>query len=334
VDRTQEDVSASPEPETTQTQAWSGGPVLATRIVTVGLGLALFTGPAALVLVALDSGRQAVPAAGPATVDLGIPAAAGECATEMATTWLSATRADSAGLEAIYSGDLPALPDRGIAHRDVRVAGLVDRGGGLWSVTVGVDLDETPAPAPDTSSGGLGETPVPDASAGGPGVEPVPVVWVRRYFVVPAVVGDGTTCRALSLPSPVPAPLPGDQPRLAASQTLTTTGALGKTVTAFLAALTTGEGQMDRYTSPGVDLVPIAPPAYAGVNLRELAATEDVSETVAPADGAQVHVRAVVELVLADGQSTTANYELDLQARAGRWEVTALASPPALKPAT
>ncbi|MEX2621572.1 MAG: conjugal transfer protein [Egibacteraceae bacterium] len=82
----------------------------------------------------------------------------------------------------------------------------------------------------------------------------------------------------------------------------------------FLRAYLAGDGEVDRYTAPGLDLVAVSPPAYVevvvqraglvrrragGVLLRlEVAATDDA------------------------GRTAVLGYSLDVVERAGRWEVT------------
>jgi hypothetical protein len=116
-------------------------------------------------------------------------------------------------------------------------------------------------------------------------------------------------------------------PPAASSTELAVTGDDGSvpdTVTRWLSAYLTGTGDIARYTTPGVSLPPVTPPAAVTLAVTALKLTAgDPPTNAAPADGTQVHVLATVTATHADVPAQL-TYPLTLTARAGRWEVTAL----------
>jgi Conjugative transposon protein TcpC len=179
--------------------------------------------------------------------------------------------------------------------------------GQVWMVTVGVDVEEPQAEGPRL---------------------------VRRYFAVPVAYTAGseqqpTTLRALTLPGPVSAPTPGTGPQLAYTDALDPAGSIGSSVSAFLSAYLTGQGDVTRLLSPQAPTIePVQPVAYTAVQLRKLATADRAVDASAPDDDAQVQVLATVLLTGLDQQSASAQYALTLTARDGRWEISAVQTAP------
>jgi|GEM_PF-4006506 len=94
------------------------------------------------------------------------------------------------------------------------------------------------------------------------------------------------------------------------------------TVTRFLAALLTGDGELARYTAPGADITAVTPPPFVSVDLTAATSTE-------LADGSG-RVAATVTAVDVAGRELVLSYWLVVAERGGRWEVTdLLPAPPA-----
>jgi hypothetical protein len=286
------------------------------------LALALLAGPAALVWTALRPEPAPVTAAA-GTTATAETAAATERAIELVETWLRADSNDQQLLAALTNAPVGSLPQEGLTIRDSSVAQVEPADDGVWSVTVGVDVAEpapgsTPAPAP---SGGTGK---------GEQAE-VPLVWVRRYFQVPVLVeraetewsGPSLAVTALALPAPVAGPAAAaDPPDLDYPETISPTSAAGQSATGFLAAMVAGDGEITRYLRPGTAISAVTPAPYSAVTVTGIKGSHEVTED--PADGDGTHALITAELTRLDGNKTTAQYVLTLQARDGRWEVAGL----------
>jgi hypothetical protein len=96
---------------------------------------------------------------------------------------------------------------------------------------------------------------------------------------------------------------------------------LARTVTGFLAALLTGDGQIDRYTASGTEIAAIDPPPFAKVVMGRLSTRVTEQGTA---------VRASVLARTADGDERALAYQLLLTERYGRWEVRSMSGAPAL----
>jgi hypothetical protein len=179
--------------------------------------------------------------------------------------------------------------------------------GRVWTVTVGVDVEEPQAEGPRL---------------------------VRRYFTVPVAYIAGleqqpATLRALTLPGPVSAPTPGSGPQLAYTDGLDPNGSIGSSVSAFLSAYLTGQGDVTRLLSPQAPTIePVQPVAYTAVQLRKLTTADRAVDASTPADDEQVQVLATAQLTGLDQQATSAQYALTLTARDGRWEISAVQTAP------
>ncbi|MGV4926551.1 conjugal transfer protein [Streptomyces sp. BHT-5-2] len=107
-----------------------------------------------------------------------------------------------------------------------------------------------------------------------------------------------------------------------------------QTIQGFLAAYLTGQGDVERYLSPGITLHPVRPAPYTAVTLTQIAdhghGPAQGAEAQTPPDGVQRRL-----LVDVEGDGRNANgwpmtYAIELRARGGRWEIAALEAAPAL----
>lgn len=299
------------------TAGWTHGTGLLTRVVSWVMVLALLAGPVALVMM-LRGGQGSgpvVPAAMPAEDLQARRVAASEVATQWVMAWLAAEKETGEELVGAYWAAPVELPEDGTDVLSASPVSEVATGPGVWTVTVGADV--------------LLEAGV-----------------VRRYYDVPVSVEGGAVDAAaavLSLPVPVAGPGRAAPGGGAGYGTRVSTGEPGfEAVEAFVQAWLTGQGDLDRWTTPGSVWEPVGAP-YAAVELEELSAQGAVPGA-GPTDGDQVQVLA--DLVLTDVTPESAEAEsatfsragvraqmaLTLTARAGRWEVSGIDPAPATTP--
>ncbi|MER6691305.1 conjugal transfer protein [Streptomyces minutiscleroticus] len=263
---------------------------------------AIAAGPVALALTAL---------AAPATVQASTPAKATEVRTApaaadpagyaqlFASAWLrsSADAEDSAQsrLAQSLAPDVP-LPDAAPgAHSEVESVVAVrsaQREGRAWSVTVAVQY----------ADGRL------------------------RYFAVPvAADAAGASFTVTGAPGVVAGPGRAQAPDSPYTVSVPSDGDLTSTVEQFLTAYLAGDGAVDRYLAPGVQLPAVTPAPFQEVAVGQvLAAEEAAAAAQVPADGTTVRVLVQVEARDEAGRWPL-GYELTLTARSGRWEISALA---------
>ncbi|HEY3472603.1 MAG TPA: conjugal transfer protein [Amycolatopsis sp.] len=243
------------------------------------------------------------PAGTPAMRDGGapVPSATPEGWAEMyVRSWLSATRDDSAGLEAFYPP--AAKSQRAVGTQvpvDTAVVWAVTPAPGIWSVVVVVDVLVL------QPGGGRKAT---------------------LLCAQVAMTGANGTYVATGLPSPVACPRAGDAVALGYDEVADPGGPIGQSITGFLAAYLTGQGQLDRFVSPGASMAPPRPAPYAAVQVAEVRTHEkfEPGQAARPVDGAVVHSFTHAWGWDATGQTTPVDYALTLVARAGRWEITSI----------
>ncbi|MGW0751984.1 conjugal transfer protein [Streptomyces sp. NPDC002587] len=301
-------------------QAVSRGP----RLVRVGIWGALAAGPLALA-VAFSVPRTTVAQAAPtprATDAARIPADPAGVAEMFVDLWLRAdgTQPDSAVAIAVRSlapeVELPKRPRTAavsVAARTVAVRSAVLREG-MWTVVVGAVADRS-----ETE----GATSSPSTAAVGP------VLPVVRYFAV-SVAGDSSGTGRFTVvgaPAEVAAP---DAVTVAESEftvPVPSTGALAVSMGEFVRAyLAGGRGaSLERYLSPGVRVSVPRAASYARVDVEDVAADAETAQgTTVPADGSKARVRVRVSGEDRAGVRWPLVYRLEVIARAGRWEVSAL----------
>ncbi|SHN31114.1 conjugal transfer protein [Streptomyces yunnanensis] len=161
-----------------------------------------------------------------------------------------------------------------------------------------------------------------------------------HYFQVPvrSTAGTASGWVAAALPAEVAAPA-GDAaktPELSygSGHAPLASDPAAQTVQGFLAAYLTGQGDVERYLSPGTTLHPVRPAPYTAVTLTQIAdhgqGPAEGAEAQTPPDGVQRRL-----LVSVEGDGRNANgwpmtYAIELRARGGRWEIAALEAAPAL----
>ncbi|MCX4673672.1 conjugal transfer protein [Streptomyces sp. NBC_01381] len=302
----------------------SGAAANLTALVRWTAWALLIAGPA-LGLYALAQPSTAVGAPQPrATAPAVVRDAAGPAgfAELYVAAYARAGQGSEASLQPYFPGVrdvvLDAKPGAQRAERlaTVRVREVSD---GYWSVTVAAHLTGTKGPAKKDDS--------PDATDAAAGE-------VLRYFQVAVrSAGPGGAYIAAGLPAEVAAPEPGEAPELGYGHPVPAdeNEAASATVGEFLAAYLSGTGELDRYLSPGTNLSAISPAPYEQIKLTQLAErggqfqpNADVSE------GARRELLVDLEATDRAGQTRPLTYALALQARDGRWEISALDAAPAL----
>lgn len=181
---------------------------------------------------------------------------------------------------------------------------------GYWSVTVAVNV------AAKSKKGGYTDAGV-------------------QYFRVgvQSTGSDNTSAyTAVSLPAQVAAPAalkPGDL-GYPTSRGSGSSDPASDTAASFLKAYVAGQGELDRYTSPGVHLSPVVPTPYTSIKLTSVQDnSEDNAGTKVPGDGVRRRLLVSIDATDADGNTFPLTYALGLTARAGRWEVSSLDDAPA-----
>ncbi|MGW4524967.1 conjugal transfer protein [Amycolatopsis sp. NPDC004378] len=211
--------------------------------------------------------------------------------------WLSATRDDTAGIETFYPAGTKQLREPGSqVPIDTAVVSSVSPAGGVWSVVVVADV----------------LTLQPDGK--------------RKAALLCAqatMVGADGSWVAAALPTPVACPGAHGSAALAYDEVADPEGSIVQSVSGFLAAHLAGQGQLDRFVSPGASLAPLLPPPFAAVRISEVRTHEkfEPGQAARPLDGTVVHVLVHAEAFDATGQTTPVDYALTLVARAGRWEI-------------
>ncbi|UUU37537.1 conjugal transfer protein [Streptomyces sp. NBC_00162] len=307
-------------------------------MVRVGIWTALAAGPLALAVafaVPRTTIAQAAPA--PRATDTARTAADPAGVAEMfVDLWLRADGAqpDSAVAIAVRSlapgVELPKRPRAAtvsVAARTVAVRSAVLREG-MWTVVVGAIADRGEIEgAPSSPSTGV---------AG-------PVLPVVRYFAV-SVAGDGSDkgrFTVVGAPAEVAVPDAAAVAESEFSVPVPSTGVLATSMGEFVRAyLSGGQGaSLERYLSPGVRVSAPRAASYARVDVEDVAADAEAAlGATVPADGAKARVRVRVRVMGEDraGVRWPLVYRLEVTARAGRWEVSALeaatTSPPAAAP--
>lgn len=150
-----------------------------------------------------------------------------------------------------------------------------------------------------------------------------------RYYAVGVASRDGGLVVA-DLPAQVPPPAALPPPQLAVDRLELPGGELGpvaEAVRGFVAALLTGQGDLDRYVAPTAAIAAIDPPPFSEVRVERVGAR--------PYDHpAGVYlVRAAVVGTDGGGRTQRLAYSLDMVQRDGRWEVVELLPAAPLNPA-
>lgn len=298
------DAPVDDDPVGAKTMAWTNGPTIAVRAWRVAILGCLLMGPAALYVAMTPTPPAAPTDTATATTDLDQPAAVSDNAIAVVGAWLEATRTNSDVYTALVPGAAAATAETPATYRNPQVAGLTPDSDS-WTVTVAVDIQE---PIEAEGDGGL--------------------AWIRRYFQVPIYITPEGTTAALAAPAPVAAPTALKTPVTAYPVTVSVTGDVGQACSAFLQAMVAGHGDLSRYISPGAAISPLTPPGYSNTAVKKISASADPEL----GEGNTVDLLVRVDLTRLDGQTSTTDYVLELSARGGRWEVSAIGGVPDLAP--
>ena len=294
-----------------RTQSWTYGVSLAARTGYVVLLAAIVIGPLAAGYAAWSArSAQSAVAEAVAASDSAQPGvqeytAAAEAGTATVEAWLSASREDHEWLASLVNVESLDLPDTPFTYRAPMVVSI-EPGAAIWTVTVAVSVQSEAA------------------AEEGP-------TWQRAYFEVPvgrATPGAGFA--AVTLPSPIGAPARTPAPDLPFSDQLAASHEISTAVNSFLLALLTGEGEVERYISPGTQITPVAEGSYAALGQIQVFASRPGEELTVDADGTQAAVLVHASLERMDGEPAPVAYVLDLTTRSGRWEVSGMHAAAAL----
>lgn len=290
--------------------SWSFGTGLATRIVSVLVVGLMLAGPIALMIVLL---RPAAPASSEdeiRTIAAGrarSSAVAESTAESLVWSWSTAKRDDLAQLGQLVAGGLDEsvvqLPTKR-PPAPVRVAATVATSDpdqpALWRVHVQVVSADRQVQLVD----------------------------------VPVLVNRGRAI-ALSLPAPIAVGSDRlDDGRQVAAGVEQDQGPAGQTVEQFMTALLTGQ-DVSRWSTPGSPVAPITPAIAREVTVKAVQVIDETAAPAVPADGQRIQVQATVAYLPASAATqaaaaevtTSAQYQLDLQGRGGRWEVLSYSTP-------
>lgn len=294
------------EDEAVATPVASAGQVvsagLMAQVIHLALVLCLVAGPVGLAMGWLALNRRA-PAAAAVTQSGQTSAAdadiAGLFAAEVVTTWLTASRADADKVASVLPGlSTGTLPNEPFKVRDVVVGQVAEVGPGLFSVTVGVTVTDSSKTT------------------------------VRRHYQVPVQVSAGTVAAA-AMPALVALPPIAGPPSLSYRTRLDSGSDEVTAAGQFLSAYLTGQAEVARYVSPGVQIEPVSPAPFTAVKVGDVYAA---GVTPAATDGARVQLQIQVTGTVTVQQSVTVSYWLTLAARGGRWEIASIDSQPATAP--
>ncbi|MFJ5926598.1 conjugal transfer protein [Kitasatospora sp. NPDC092948] len=251
--------------------------------------------------------------------------------------WLRSSARSGTATDAVHSMapgvDLPQPSDKTpMSVQRVAAVRSQSMGGRTWMVTVAATVrvaapaDADASAQPSQQPGALSQ---PSPSQGGRESQAADGLAVRYYAVPVSMVRGASSAGApdalavTSAPAQVSGPLalsgPDEANRPYGVQVQP--GPLQQAVAEYLDAYLTGVGESSRYLSPGMK-IPAAGAVYRKVELQTLSARTTVPAN--PVDGAVLEVLAHVRATDSAGQWPLA-YPLQLKARAGRWEIAAVA---------
>ncbi|WP_410597876.1 conjugal transfer protein [Amycolatopsis sp. lyj-23] len=249
------------------------------------------------------------PAGAPSMRDGGAPASSTspEGWAEMyVRSWLSETRDDPAGLETFYPSGMKS--QRAVGTQvpvDTAVISAVSPVEGMWSVVVVADVLVLQPDGKRTAT---------------------------LLCAQVAITGTGVAYVAAALPTLVACPGTSSAVELAYDEVADPGGPVGQSVTGFLTAYLAGQGQLDRFVSPGTSLALPRPAPYTAVQVTEVRTHErfEPGQAARPVDGTVIHSFTHAWGWDATGQGTPVDYALTLAARAGRWEINRIDPAPLL----
>ncbi|WP_052442931.1 conjugal transfer protein [Streptacidiphilus neutrinimicus] len=155
-----------------------------------------------------------------------------------------------------------------------------------------------------------------------------------RYFAVPvemdqSAAGVGSLA-VVTQPAAVAAPAPAGVPQTLYPADAAAGTPLASSVSAFMTAYLTGQGDVTALLSPGARVPAPASALYGQVQVGQVAVGQPGMDAPVPADGTTCQVWVQVTATDQNGTAWPLGYALRMRARAGRWEVAALEAGPAL----
>ncbi|MEU6346577.1 conjugal transfer protein [Streptomyces sp. NPDC046977] len=309
---------AEQDDETQEAAGWktsTAGLTGLARLARLGAWALIASGPVMGVLALLSSSAPAQSAPKPqAAVESTAATGPAGFAQLFVGSYLEAGEGTEKNLAPYYSGSIALTHPAGTRSAlRTQVMDAREVSSGYWSVTVAVNV------AAKSKKGGYTDAGV-------------------QYFRV-AVQSTGSTTgndtpgyTAVSLPAQVASPRslkPGDL-GYPTSRGSGTADPASDAAASFLKAYVAGQGELDRYTAPGVRLSPVTPTPYSVIKLTGVQDdSSDSADNKVPGDGVRRRLLVSVDATDADGNTFPLMYALGLTARAGRWEVSSLDDAPA-----
>ncbi|WP_026821084.1 conjugal transfer protein [Arthrobacter castelli] len=258
---------------------------------------------------------------------------AGGYAADFVGAWLSATEQnpdrllgylDESGVDISIENTVPVL------YKDLAVVSTEQISGSRVLVTVSAAV-AAEQPAPQQASTGQDEgkeddEPKPESAASAAPAAEQSRAWTRQHYQV-TVVRDGSGMAVAGLPTPVAAPEAATAGAGVYAHEVVT-DAIRTEVQEMLAAYAAGQGDLARYTVPGVNLAPISPTPFESVSLVSLQAIAPVDGEAAA--GTRLNLAATVELS-GSGLAQPATYYLTLAYESGTWQMADLSATPVME---
>lgn len=280
-----------------QTERWTQGQTFKNRLLSTAV---LLTSAAALVGTSVVVSRATTPEALPVSqtqVDFTRSDQTGAAfASGYLRTWLTASAQEHKALEA-YTSELqfpsPKLPAKASGAGSIDVVQMSPRNDGLYVVTLAAQVGTNPAAA-------------------------------QRYFEV-VLSRTGQHFAAAALPREVSAPEATSKAANGYREDVKGDALVMQTLTGFFSAYLAGDGDLQRFLTPGTAVTAVKPAPYAKVTVTAASSNTPIPTTLT--DGASMDL-----LVRAQGNGPqsyqlSTDYELTLTARAGRWEITSMGTP-------
>jgi len=292
-----------------------------TRLARFGAWALVGGGPLVAVMALLSSSSptpEAPRAVAPAQQASGTGPAG--FATLFVDAYLQAGQGTESTLSPFYAGSLTMTNPPGarnasqlvtIASREIQA--------GYWSITVAANVDEKNSQGSYTDLG-LQYFQVPvqavgPASAGG-------------------TSGGAVGYTATALPAQVAAPagLTPSSLEYTDQRGVDPNDPATQTASGLLSSYLAGQGALNRYLAPGLNLQPVSPAPYTSVTVTNVVddAANPTAEQV-PAAGTTRHLLVTVNATDASGATYPLTYALQMTVVSGLWSVSALDAAPALQ---
>jgi hypothetical protein len=296
---------------------------LAVRVALWGaVGLGALGGIVSLITATAPAEEEA--AAEQVDEEIGVPAPVAGTAEMVVEQWLLATPDDEDLINHLFVSPPPLdRTDSDILEvLNTQVVAGMRLEQGYWSVTVAVQVRETPTPPPLDDDASPAEIAAAEEAA-----TPRRATW----FVEVGIVGEvDEALLALTTPAIVPPPSLDAAQWEPSAQPTETPGAddrIAATVEDFLNALLAGRGDPGRYLAHNVSIPAVTPAPFAGVTVLELSGIPLEDD-----DEADVRLWVLAEVETSSGTSHTVGYEIRAVENIDRWEIVSIWGAPAVQP--